>query len=34
MTVYEMGAILALAPLLGIVVGFIADELFRRWVNV
>jgi hypothetical protein len=33
MTVYEMGAILALAPLLGIVIGFLADELFRRWVN-
>jgi len=33
MTVYEMGAILALAPLLGIVIGFIADDLFRRWVN-
>ena len=33
MTVYEMGALLALAPLCGIVIGFIADDLFRRWVN-
>jgi hypothetical protein len=33
MTVLEMGALLALAPLLGIVIGFIADELFRMWVN-
>ena len=33
MTIYEMGAILARAPLLGIVIGFLADELFRRWVN-
>jgi hypothetical protein len=33
MTVYEMGALLALAPFIGIVIGFIADDLFRRWVN-
>ena len=33
MTVLEMGAILALAPLVGIVIGFIADELFRMWVE-
>jgi hypothetical protein len=33
MTVLEMGFFLAVAPFLGIVIGFIADDLFRRWVN-
>jgi hypothetical protein len=33
MTVLEMSAILAVAPFIGIVIGFIADDLFRRWVN-
>ena len=33
MTVLEMSAILAVAPFLGITIGFIAHELFRRWVN-
>ena len=33
MTVLEMSAILAVAPFLGIVIGFIADELFRMWVE-
>jgi hypothetical protein len=33
MTVYEAGFFLAAAPLVGITIGFITHELFRRWVN-
>ena len=33
MTVLEAGFFLAAAPLVGITIGFIAHELFRRWVN-
>ena len=33
MTVLEMSAILVIAPFIGMVIGFIADDLFRRWVN-
>jgi len=29
----EYAAILMLAPFIGIVIGFIADELFRMWVE-
>jgi hypothetical protein len=32
-TVFEMGALLFLAPGVGIVIGSLAHELFRRWVN-
>jgi hypothetical protein len=33
MTVYEAGVFLAVAPFIGITIGFITHELFRRWVN-
>ena len=32
-TVYEMGLFMLLAPGIGIVIGSLAHELFRRWVN-
>jgi hypothetical protein len=33
MTVLDAAPLLVLAPLLGIAIGFCADELFRRWIN-
>ena len=33
MTVLEAGVFLAVAPFVGIAIGFIADELFRMWVE-
>ncbi len=33
MTVLDAAPLLVLAPFLGIVIGFLADELFRRWIN-
>jgi hypothetical protein len=32
-TVFEMGLFMMLAPGIGIVIGFLTHELFRRWVN-
>jgi hypothetical protein len=32
-TVFEMGLFMMLAPGIGIVIGSLAHELFRRWVN-
>jgi hypothetical protein len=33
MTVLEGGVFLAVAPFVGITIGFLTHELFRRWVN-
>jgi hypothetical protein len=29
----EYAALWVMAPFLGITIGFLADELFRRWIN-
>ena len=33
MTVLDAAPLMLLAPLLGIVIGSLAHELFRRWIN-